>query len=130
MAVVSGTIKNVFGHTQVLGPTGDSSGNPALCCYVSATFTGTYAQANDAQILAVDTAIQNSRRDGKTVTLLDACCAAPAVGGSAMGAKLTAVSGSDLTMTLTKTTLAAEHDDATGVINETPIAFCVFYKLS
>lgn len=128
MAVVSGTIKNVWGHSAVLGPAADSSGNPVLSCFISATFTGTYA-AENAQILAVPTAIQNSRRDGKTVTLIDACCASPAVSGTAMGADTVAVSTADLTMNLTKTTLLAEHDAAT-VINETPLAFFVLYKLS
>ena len=128
MAVVSGTIQNVWGHTAVLGPAADSSGNPVLGCFISATFTGTYA-AENAQILAVTTAIQNSRRDGKTVTLIDACCASPAVSGTTMGADTVAKSGTGLTMNLTKTDLGTEHDAAT-VINENPLAFFVTYKLS
>lgn len=129
MAVVSGTIQNIWGHTTVLGPSADSSGNPVLGCFVSATFSGTYSQSDKAAISAVATAIQNSRRDGKTVTLIDAACASAAVTGTTMGAKATAISTADITCDLSKTTLLVEHDAAT-VINSNPIAFFVLYKLS
>ena len=72
MATLEGTIIGVNGHTTVTGPAMDSSGNRVFCCFVEFTIAGTYVQNDNATLLAVPTAIQNSLRSGETVTLLAA----------------------------------------------------------
>lgn len=131
MAVVSGTVQNVHGHTAAGGPKFNGSGVLLLTCVVTATFTGTYAQADNAQISAVKTAIQNSRNDGRTVTLLQAMMEHPGMEGTTpIGAKTVAVSTADLTMELTTSDMSTEHAGAALSTMTAPIGFRVLYSLA
>lgn len=62
MAVTSGTVASV---AQIKSDTLD----PLQFAVVYFTMSGTYAQADNSQLLTVPTLIQNSLRNGKTVTM-------------------------------------------------------------
>lgn len=131
MATVAGTIQNVFGFTTPAGPKVNGSGNAIQSCFITATFSGTYAQADNAQIAAVGAGIAAVRRDGKTVTLVQACLAFPGdEAGSIVGAKTVAVSTDALTMELTTSDLSTEHSGAALGTFNAPIGFFVTYTLS
>lgn len=131
MAVVTGTLVDVFGITTPTGPHRESGGTNIYSAYITATFSGTYAQADNAQILAVDASIQSALRDGRTVTLLDAAFAAPGdEAGTAIGAKTVAVSGSDLTMELTGADMTTEHAGAALGTMAYGVCFFVTFKAS
>ena len=70
MAVSTGTIRSV--NTEQCGPYIPGELQVARVLF-DIPITETYAQANDGIINAVPTAIQNSRRNGKTATLTGAC---------------------------------------------------------
>jgi hypothetical protein len=132
MAAVAGANAQAFGFTTVNGKHLMTSSNvPVLGCYVSCEYTGTYASGDNAT-LAAGTAIQNARRNGKTVTLRSACWAAPAletVSGSdnKLGAKTVAVSGGTLTSELTQTDISTERaDGAMGTFKEPIVYYCTF----
>lgn len=98
MAVVNGTVWSV--------DTVDSAANGHLqVARVKFTLSGTYAQADNAQLQAVNTAIQNSRRNGRTVTLRNAMAGDPATKDSNPAAfmwlKTVAISTNDITFEVT-----------------------------
>ena len=134
MAVVAGTVTNVFGHTTPGGPKVDSSSDRIWQCYVAVTVTGTYAQADDASVLLLPTAIANSLRNGKTIALRDASWVGPGIQtvssvDTKMGATATAVSGTSMTFALTDQTFAAEYANATSVgTTKHPLIFSVTYE--
>lgn len=131
MAVVAGTIQNVHMHETPAGYRANGSSVPVMSCIVTATFTGTYVQGDNAQISAVKTAIQNSRRDGRTVTLLQAMMEHPGdEAGTVIGAKTVAVSTADLTMELVGSDLTTEHAGAALGTMTAPIGFRVLYTLA
>jgi hypothetical protein len=131
MATVSGTVQDVWNYTAPFGPVVDSSGNQILVAYVSATFSGTYAQSDNAEITTLNTTISTRMHAGKTVTLIDACFAAPGdEAGTIIGAKGTAISSTTLTCELTGADLSTEHANAAlGAFNRA-IAFAVSYKIT
>lgn len=130
MAVVDGTITGVSLYETPGGPAENGTGVEVQSCVITATFSGTYASEN-AEILAVPTAIQNSRRDGKTVTLLQAMMEFPGdEAGTVIGAKSVAVSTADLTMDLTQSNLTSEHAGALLGTMTKPIGFRVLYTLA
>lgn len=116
MAVVSGTIVDVFGITTPLGPKLTTAGLGIQACYITVTFTGTYAQADDAQVLAITTAISSKLHNGgKTIALVPGSVSLAAPGdeaGVAIGAKTIAVSGTGITCELTTGDLSTEHAGA------------------
>src|SRR5687767_1320873 len=67
--------------------------------------TGTYVQADNAKLVGIPTLIQNSRRNGKTVTLLDVMKCQRATKASDpsafMSLKTVAVSTNDVTFEIT-----------------------------
>lgn len=132
MAAVAGTNLQVHGHTTPNGFAKASDGKQVLGCFVSiATFTGTYASADNASIAAVGAAIAASRRDGRTVTLLQACLAAPGKEstGTVIGAKTVAISTDAITCELTQADLSTEHADGLLVSDLLePITLFVLYK--
>ena len=122
MAVVSGTI------TSVMTVKADRDETPLQVALVLFTLSGTYAQADNAQLLAVDAAIQNSRRNGKTVTLLDAMLVQPAAdagnattGGLLLCAKTIAISGSNITFEVTESATAGTVDISTEFADATAL---------
>lgn len=133
MAVVTGTIINVWGFTVPLGPakTNDSPPQEVISCYVSASFSGTYAQADNAQLTLVPDAIESHWRKGKTITLLSAAFAAPGDEADVpIGAKTVAVSGTSITFELTGGDLTTEHANAAlGAMNR-DVAFFVSFKFT
>lgn len=131
MAAVTGTVQSVALHSTPFGPKKDSSGNEVLACLVVVTFAGTYAAADDSSTASVNTAIANARRDGKTVTLIDACfCAPGSLAGSIVGANSTAVSGGTVTAQLTGSDLSTELANGALGTWDHGIGFYVTYKLS
>lgn len=131
MAVVNGSNVSVFGHTAPHGIRKDSSGNLYYGCYVSANFTGTYAQADNAQIQNVHTAIAGSLRSNRTITLIDAAFAAPGnEAGAFLGAKTVAISTNDITFELTSGETTTEHANAAvGAMTE-PLVLFVSYRFA
>lgn len=129
MAVLSGSNIQVFGHTTSTGPMYDSSSKAIWHCFITAEFSGTYAQSDNAQILAVPTAIADSLKSGETIALLDAAFANAGIEGTdtAIGAKTVAVSGANLTMELTGADMSTEHANAALGTMVRPLCFFVAY---
>lgn len=98
MATLSGTVHTV--NTLVSDSVSDLQ-----VAAVKFTVSGTYVQADNAQLEGVPTLIQNSRRNGKTVTLVDAmrgCHATKSSDPAAiMSLKTVAVSSNDVTFEIT-----------------------------
>jgi hypothetical protein len=111
MSLTTGTIVS----TSTVKPDRDETGLQAEL--VLFTISGTYDQSANSKIAAVDAAIQNSRRNGKTVTLVDAVLYQPAFdttnAGFLLAAKTIAVSGSDITFELTEAATAGTLDVST-----------------
>ena len=128
MAVTPGTVVAVHSMQAPHGPKHNSAGNPFKACIVDATFTGTYASANDASISSLTTAIANKLRNGKTVTLVDVAAIAPGAlsSGVLCGAKDAAVSGSAATMILTQADGTTRLADGAVTVSE-PVSFLVQY---
>lgn len=107
MAVINGTIYSVA--TVEADPI--SSLQKAQVLFTMST-SDTYAQADNAALLLVTTAIQNSRRNGKAVTLVDAMLWNPATKSSdpsaIFGLKTVAVSGTGLTFEITDADFTTE----------------------
>jgi len=112
MAVINGTVWSV----ATLEADAVSNLQKALVLF---TLTGTYAQADDAALLLVTTAIQNSRRNGKAVTLVGAILDKPATKASdpaaILGLKTVAVSTTGLTFEVTDGDFATEFANATAM---------------
>jgi hypothetical protein len=81
--------------------------------------TETYAQANNAILSGVPTLIQNSRRNGKTVTMVGVCTSQAASKqsnpASILGMKTVAISSSDVTFEVTDGDFTTEYADATAM---------------
>jgi hypothetical protein len=133
MAVVTGTVQEVWGFQRPAGNslhhTISSKEQELECCFVSVTFeSGTYADADEAQFDPT-TAIENSKRDGKTVAPLDSCCVrAGDENGSIVGASNVTISSDNVKCRLLQEDLSTERAD--GAMSSTwnePIVFCVSY---
>lgn len=129
MAVVSGTLTNA---TMMRADARDPLQQIALYFTVS----GTYAQADNGILSGVPTLIQDSRRNGKTVTMKTVSLYQPARKASNpslfMGLKTLAISSSDITFEITETAtelaidVSTEHADATAVSSQsTPFGILV-----
>jgi len=132
MAVLTGTISSIHNFSTVVGNRTDGSGNSVMCCLLAATFSGTYAQADNAQLTLVPTAIKDSMRLESTVTLLSAAFAQRGLESTTpIGAgPLCTVSGTSITFQLTGSDLTTEHASAAlGTMNE-PIWFFVSFTTS
>ncbi len=133
MAVVSGTITSVGQHSTNAGPVVNGSSVPVMSCVIAATFTGTYAQADDATITAIPTAIQNSRRDGKTVVMLGMTMESPGLEGTTpigAGPLFTLSGGTAAVFPLTTSDMSTEHAGAALSTFTRPILFRVTYSLA
>lgn len=131
MTVLSGTITNIFNFSTPTGPVRDGATptKEVLSCYMTVTFSGTYVQGDNAQILAIPTAIQTAMKSGKTVTLLDIAFAAPGdEAGTPIGAKTVVPSGADATMELTGGDLSTEHAAAALGTIGAPLCFFVSFS--
>ena len=131
MATLSGTITSVALLDAPHGPVKDSSGNEVWNAVISFTITGTYAQADNAQLTGVPAAMQSRMAWGKTPTLLSAMFAAPGdEAGTPIGAgPVITVSGTSLTFQLTGGDLTTEHAGAAlGTVGK-PIALRVCFTV-
>jgi hypothetical protein len=131
MAVVPGTVVGLHSFSSPHGPQKDSSGNPYECCVVDATFTGTYASADDASITTLGAKIAEKLRNGKTVTVVSAGAvgAGKTSAGVVCGANGVSMSSTTLLCTLTQADLSTSVADGAITVSE-PISFAVSYILS
>lgn len=114
MAVVTGTINQVWGFNNPLGPKKNAAGAAIVGVFVNASFSGTYAQSDNAQLTTVGATIASHAKDGKTYTLLQACFAAPGdENGTPIGAGLCTISGTTIGFPLTTSNMSTEHAGAT-----------------
>lgn len=134
MTIIDGAIQGVAGFTSGTGPslksTISSDEYETAGCFVTVTFpAGTYVQADDAQFDA-PTAIQNSKRDGKTVTLLGATFVSSGdENGAVIGAGPCTVASSQIKCALLQEDLSTER--AAGAMSATwnkPLTFFVSYR--
>jgi hypothetical protein len=132
MAAVTKLAVSVFGHSTPAGSQKKFSDNKEiLTCQVACTWQGTYASANDANVLALTTDIQNSRRDGRTVALYSAKMAAPGKeAGVVIGATTVAVSGTGLTLVLTQADGTTRRADGAMSAFDEPVVLDVTYTLA
>jgi hypothetical protein len=141
MAAVTGTITSVSGFTTPDGrsATSDSPAQDVLCCDIFVNFAGTYATFSSPttdgfSIAGVTTAIQNARRNGKTVLLVSACGGQPGYDSTTpMGACGCVVpwqgaTAGYITGQLTTGTLLAEHGAALLVAGAKPVQIRVTFK--
>jgi len=95
------------------------------------TMSGTYDQSANSSLVGVPTLIQNSRRNGKTVTMVSVAASTPATKASApqtiMGLKTVAISSSDITFELTDGDFTTELGAATIPTQERPFAVHVAF---
>lgn len=132
MATLSGTITSVALIDTPSGSVIDSSGNLVQNAVIHFTISGTYVQADDAQLTGVPAAMRTRMAGGKTPTLISAMFAAPGdEAGTPIGAGPTiTVSGTTLSFPLTGGDLSTEHAGATlGTVGK-PIAIRVCYTIA
>jgi len=142
MAIIAGTVKRAYNFSSPGGdqePVSVSSVPTELMqCFLDVVYdVGTYAQANDATITAA-TVIQNSLRDGKTVTVLGCTCVG--VGHAYLTATTVYDIGGGLPSTITSgvvthpltlddyTTELTNGLDMTTITWETPVRYCVTFR--
>ncbi len=127
MAAVVGVIDSVSDLEEANGPGGASV--KVMHCRVGVTWpAGTYAGADNATF-SPKSAIESARRNGKTVTILQACFAAPGEENDAVvGAGACTVSANVVTCPLTQADLSTEHaDGAMSASWDKPIFFDVTF---
>lgn len=112
MAVVSGTVWSV--HT-----TRADAIHGLQEAEILFTVSGTYATGEDGILSGVPTLIQNSRRNGKTVTMRDVMLSTPAQSGvtptTFLALKTLAISSSDITFEITDNDYSTEYTNATAL---------------
>lgn len=114
MAVLSGTnasVETVPGYAD--------SGTGYQLASVIFNVSGTYVQADNAILSGVPTLIQNSRRNGKPVTMRSVIGGRPATSAADpsvyMWCKTAAISTNDVTFEITLSSYSTEHTDATAL---------------
>lgn len=134
MTTLAMTVASVFGFTTPAGPyqSGDSTPQQELGCFIMANFTtgDTYAQADDATISGVATAIQNARRNGKTVTLIGAATVASGLETATqfgLGMPTSFASGT-IVAPVTGADLTTEHAGAAMGTCNRPVCLAVGFK--
>lgn len=124
MAVTNGTIHSVVCKKS-------SAVSPLQECDVLFTMSGTYAQADNSALVGVPTLIQNSRRNGKTVTMVSVAVSTPATKTSnpatIMAVKGPAISTNDVTFELTDGDYATELANGAIPAQERPFALHVAF---
>lgn len=129
MATLHGTITGVHGIVTPAGPAMDSAGNFIEGAYLTVNWSGTYVQANDADILLVPAAIESFLHDGRTITLLQACFAAPGnEAGTPIGCGACTISTTTISTSLTGGDLITEHAGALLGAMTAPVHVYVTYN--
>jgi hypothetical protein len=134
MAVSAFVVRDLFDIKAVVGPQRTTAGASIETCVIDVIpspndGTQTYAQANDAQVTALGTAMAAIMRDGRTITPLQACFAA--IGdenGSKAGAKTCTISGGNLTFEVTGGDISTEHANAALAVYNDGIKLFVTYS--
>lgn len=99
----------VHGHSAPSGNKRTTAGAEILTCFVGIRATGTYAAGDGFTLANANTAIQNSRKDGRTVAIVSAGFAAPGkVSGATIGAKTISSSGNTISGVFTQGDLSTE----------------------
>jgi co-chaperonin GroES (HSP10) len=125
MAVTSGTVHTVN--------TVDGHGWQDLqVALVLFTMSGTYAQADNSILSGVPTLIQESRRNGKTVTMrgvmIGQAARKESAPGTILAVKTVAISSSNVTFEVTDGDYSTEHADATAIpAQSTPFGILVAF---
>lgn len=131
MTVVTGAINQVHTLSTPIGPKYTAAGALVMGAFVMASFSGTYAQSDDATLTAVPTALRAAMRNGKTCTLLSACFAGPGdENGTGIGAGLCTVSGTAITFPLTGSDLATEHANGALAAWNSDVCFYVTFTMA
>lgn len=117
MAAVTAQIGNqtdasgsgVHSHSAPAGNKRTTAGLEILTCKIGIRAAGTYASGDGFTLANANTAIQNSRKDGRTAAIISAGFAAPGkVSGAQIGAKTVANSGNTITGLFTQGDLSTE----------------------
>src|SRR6185369_181131 len=110
MALTSGTVYSV----ETLRP---NITDPYQVAHILFTMSGTYDQSANSSLVGVAALIQNSRRNGKTVTLVNCMPGQLARKDSNpalyMGLKTVAISSADITFEITESATAGTPDFST-----------------
>jgi hypothetical protein len=115
MALLEGTVKEV---QLIRGPVA----TPLALQWALVLFevTGTYVQGDNATVLDVAGAIESSKRNGKTVTLVDAMFAQAAAKSTDptgyMGLKTVAVDTDNIDFEITLDSTSTEYTNATALV--------------
>lgn len=135
MAVVSGTV-----HSVHILPGYGGSVSPLMAAEVLFTVSGTYAQADNGILSGVPTLIQDSVRNGKTVSMKAVAPGHPATKASdtalMMGLKTLTIATNDVTFEITESASANAVDLSTELANgavpgqDRPFCMIVFYTES
>ncbi len=125
MALTTGTVSSV----QIIKGADNSIVHLAMVWF---TITGTYDSSLDSSLVGVPTLIQNSKRNGKTVTMVAVMPAAVGRKGSdntEMWAKTAAISSADVTFTLViNADLTTEYTNSLAIpAMSAPIGIMVAY---
>jgi len=95
------------------------------------TMSGTYDQSANSSLVGVPTLIQNSRRNGKTVTMLGVmtgnAAAKASAPGTIMGLKTVAISSADVTFEITDGDFTTELAAAAIPAQSRPFAILVAF---
>jgi hypothetical protein len=128
MAVSYGAVHSVRTLEGYAGAT-DTIQVAAVQFTIATTYT--YAQADDGELSDVDDLIQDSRRNGKTVTLVDAMPghhARKLSGNTIMSLKTVAVSTAAITFEVTDGDETTEYADSTAMVAQsTPFEVLVAF---
>jgi hypothetical protein len=117
MAAVTAEIGNqtsysgsgVAEHSAPTGNKRTTAGAEILNCRIGIRATGTYAADDGFTLANANTAIQNSRKDGRTVAIISAGFSHPGkVSGSTIGAKTISNSGNTISGLFTQGDLSTE----------------------
>lgn len=123
MAVTNGTVHSVDTITS-------DAVSALQVARIKFTMSGTYAQADNSLLAGIATLINNSRRNGKTVTLVDAMAGAPATKASnaaIMAVKTVAIATNDLTFELTDGDFSTELASAAIPAQDRPFEVLVAF---
>jgi len=95
------------------------------------TMSGTYDQSANSSLVGVPTLIQNSRRNGKTVTMIGVmpgnAAAKASAPGTIMGLKTVAISSADVTFEITDGDFTTELAAAAIPAQSRPFAILVAF---
>lgn len=131
MAVVNGTVHSV--HTIRADAVGKGVAALQLAEILFYITSGTYAQADNAQLQGLAALISASRRNGKTITLVDVApsqAASKSSDGAMVGMKTVALAGADATFELTDSDWTTELGNGAVPAQHRPFGLLVAFTES